>query len=309
MKKPAHGGRAVHGFRSRSEPRSTKQKILDSNEPRQRLRFAFWYSFQACRTGPSFRNPNHPTKTAKLKKPKAMTIKKKTNKSMLNLSLETANVIHTTGSVIAIISAFIAAVAGAMTFVASVVQSQHADQKIAEANSLSAIANNSAAEANQKTEELVQQNLELSIKLESERNERLRLQNSLGPRKISPETALKLMEDLKGLGNSSIRLKIARNEEEVEKYAAQIFLILKMAGIPTTAQKTHTISSGSNTGVQAVFFNGPESEKIESIFRESGVFSRILRPKIDASNQDGFGFNTSEITAVITVFPKDHVLP
>lgn len=227
---------------------------------------------------------------------------------MLNFSLETANVIHTTGSVIAIISAFIAAVAGAMTFVASVVQSQHADQKIAEANSLSAIANNSAAQANQKTEELVKQNLQLAIKLESERTERLRLESSLGPRKIDPDAASKLVARLSLLENTRIVLKIARLEDEVESYAAQLLVILKSAGVQVSVQKSLSISTGSNTGAQAVFLNGPESEKVEDAFRESGIFDRLLRPKLDPSMQAGFDFSINDVSAVITVFPKDSVL-
>lgn len=165
---------------------------------------------------------------------------------MINISLDTANLIHTVGSVIAIVSAFIAASTGLMTFIASTVQSRYADQKIAEANSLSAVANDAAARANHKTEELVKQNLELSLKLEAEKKERLRIETTLGPRTISRDSASSLITKLHGLDKSKVRVVIARSEAEVENYAAMIVMILQSAGIDVIAERTLSFSTGSN---------------------------------------------------------------
>ncbi|WP_150796672.1 hypothetical protein [Pseudomonas fluorescens] len=118
------------------------------------------------------------------------------NKSMTNITLEMANAIYTCASVVAITAALLSACAGVLTYMASSVQDRFADQAIANANQMSAEANRAAAHANLKAESLIKQNIELSIKLEAEKNERLKTEAALGPRKLDSTISRELVKNL-----------------------------------------------------------------------------------------------------------------
>ncbi|WP_409259394.1 hypothetical protein [Pseudomonas sp. KCJK9009] len=229
-------------------------------------------------------------------------------KSMLNISLEAANTIHTSASLIAITCALIASIAGVVTYMASTVQSRYNDQAIANANSVSAQARNAAAQAELKTEEVTKANLELSIKLETEKLKRLKIEENLMPRTFSTQVTKAFTSNLKGLdGKPVVIINIAKSEDEVTRLAGSLSDILKDAGAHVVITKVHVISMGSNTGIKAMLYDGFGNKQIELAIQESGIASKISRyyPK---PNRLPPRFDTSQVAAEISIFTKDLVM-
>lgn len=224
---------------------------------------------------------------------------------MLNISLEVANTIYTYASIVAITAALISACGGVLTYMASSVQDRYSDQAIANANKMSAEANNAAAQANVTTEKLTKQNLELSIQLETEKKERLKIEESLRTRVLTEKEADKLIKGLESArGIASVIVAIARQEPEVINYSRQIIQTLKKAGINTLVSNTHIFSTGSNTGMHVVIFEGPGYSTVEKAIKESELSSSIRRAAPESKNSN-YGFDRSKIAATITIFQKD----
>lgn len=224
---------------------------------------------------------------------------------MLNISLETANLIHTCASITAITAALIAASSGVITYMASSVQSRYNDQAIANANSVSAQANNAAAQAKVTSEELVKKNIELSIELEKERQERLKIEYSLSRRSLTPQQKETLSEHLeKARGISEVVIHIARQESEVINYSDEIKLAFTKAGVNVKLERGHVISTGDNTGVQVVMLKGPGHDAIEYAIEQAGFASAILHAPLQSPPGRTFSHDPNLFAAKITIFPK-----
>lgn len=221
---------------------------------------------------------------------------------MFDFSIETANSIHTAASIIAVTAALVAACAGGITYITSTIQSQHNNLEIAKANSLSDQANNAAAQAKLKTEELTKQNLELAIKLENEKQNRLKIESTLGMRYISEQQANEIIKALSSKNEEiEISIQIARQESEVLNYGRQIAEAFKRAGAHVSISNT-IIMSGDNTGTRALIMKGPGHIIIHDAIKASGIANSIdiLEP------QPGTGYlvDPNKFAASITVFPK-----
>ena len=224
---------------------------------------------------------------------------------MSNISLQTANLIHTYASITAITAAFIAASSGVITYMASSVQSRYNDQAIANANSVSAQANNAAAQAKVTSEELVKKNIELSIELEKERQERLKMESSLSRRSLTPQQKEILSENLKKVsGISKIVIHIAQQESEVINYSDEIRLAFTKAGINVKLERGHVISTGDNTGVQVVMLKGPGHDAIEYAIEQAGFASVVHRAPLQPPQGARFTHDPNLFAAKITIFPK-----
>lgn len=224
---------------------------------------------------------------------------------MSNISLQTANLIHTYASITAITAAFIAASSGVITYMASSVQSRYNDQAIANANSVSAQANNAAAQAKVTSEELVKKNIELSIELEKERQERLKMESSLSRRSLTPQQKEILSENLKKVsGISKIVIHIAQQESEVINYGEEMILAFAESGIDVTVVKVNVLSLGSSTGVRATIYNGPGHDAIEYAIAQSGFASVVHRAPLQPPQGARFTHDPNLFAAKITIFPK-----
>lgn len=229
-----------------------------------------------------------------------------TKKTMLDISANTANLIHTIATTTAIVAALISVSAIVLANMASEVQSKYTDHSAGDAAQAISKANDAAAQSKLKAEALTQQNLELVKKLNAERQERLTIEASLRPRKLTAEaqTAFNALaaELAKKKTTPTVLVNITRNDEEILQFSKQIAVALTKAGVRVQIKKL--MSTKDITGTQVVLYSGPGDQAIERAFRNANIASQILHspqhPRVSIQDQDA-----PYISAFINVYPKD----
>ncbi|MFU2327723.1 hypothetical protein [Pseudomonas sp. NFX98] len=225
---------------------------------------------------------------------------------MPEISLETANIIYRYASIVALVALVASAGAGLVIYVTSEIRGKYADESIERARNLGAQANESAAQANVKAETLTKENLQLSLTLEKERKERLELQRQLGPRTLSAEQKIKLVDMLKHLPENATIL-ITRNEssKETNDYASEIAETFKRAGANVVEKQINFMTFGSpNYGVRLVLLGGPGRETIKTSMQSTNIATEIKQlPEPDPKNPTRNLYNWS-MSAAIEVLPK-----
>lgn len=103
------------------------------------------------------------------------------------MPLEIANLVSSISNISLIIGAILALGGTIGSIISNATIARYADERIASNELLTARANQGAELANQRTVEIEQTNLSLQLELERERSDRLRLEQKLAPRLITPD--------------------------------------------------------------------------------------------------------------------------
>lgn len=219
-------------------------------------------------------------------------------KTMLDVSQEIAKAINSYASIIAISAGFVTAIAGVLTYMSASTLARYSNEAIAKANSVSAEANNAAAQANAKTEILTQQNLELQIKLEKERKERLELQKAVERRSISKKTEKEIRDSSARINRKlKIRIECFSHDFEAITYAEQLGGLLHSLGHDVKGVRTGVIIhlDTANTGVDLLIFDTPAQHDALLLLGFTGVATQIKQLK--KTHEDG-------LDALVTVMAK-----
>jgi hypothetical protein len=219
-------------------------------------------------------------------------------KTMLDVSQEIASAINSYASIIAIAAGFVTAGAGVLTYMSASTMARYSDEAIAKANSVSAEANNAAAQANAKTETLTQQNLELQIRLEKERKERLELQKSVERRSISEKQRKEIIDTSKKI-QKKLKIKIHCNAKDTEAraYVQQIGQLLHDQGHYAEGIEAGIIvqMDSANIGVYLLIYDTPHKLDVLALLALTGIATEIVQ----LNTPDPNGFH-----AELTVLPK-----
>lgn len=157
------------------------------------------------------------------------------------------------------------------------IRERYADERIskneaetASAKSAAAVANESAASANERTEQLRQTNLEVQRQLERERAERLHLEASIAPRRVSDKQRLSLISALRVASPLQIHF-IRLEDQEAFIYASAIVLALQDAHVQLSME-TYALVTPPTFGVEITLPNeNQKSLAIRAAFEKAGI--------------------------------------
>lgn len=195
----------------------------------------------------------------------------------LGISLHQADFWYELASIAAVAGAFIALIASIGIYLMGGIKEIYANERIsknemetATANAAAAVASDSAAKAHERTEILRQSNLEVQRQLESERTERLQLEASIAPRRLSGKQRLSLISLL----NAAQPLKIhftRLEDQEAFIYASAIVLALQAAHVQLSME-TYALVTPPTFGLNITFPNeNQKSLAIKAAFEKAEI--------------------------------------
>lgn len=202
---------------------------------------------------------------------------------MFSMPQELATTIQNYASIVTILAAFVSAGAGFLTFIASSNLSRYSDEAISKANSVSAQANSAAATANEKAEEINKQNLELQIKLEKERKERLELQKAVERRSISKETEAAIRKSSERINRKlRIRIECHAHDHEALAYAEQFGGLLHSLGHDVEGIGTGIVieMGTANIGVYLLIYDTPAQLDSLMLLGLTGFTTQLKQLKV-----------------------------
>ncbi|CAB3782009.1 hypothetical protein [Paraburkholderia fynbosensis] len=205
--------------------------------------------------------------------------------SMFDLSQSAADALFKWSNVVAIVGAVLAAIGAYGSFWTGNIRDRYSDERIskneadtASARKTAAVANESAAKAsenvakaNERTELLRQSNLEVQRQLEKERLERLRLEASIAPRRLSEQQRWSLVSSLQSAPQPLAAQITLLGDEEAGGYEKAIWGTLNAAKVQVAAEMAG-IMSPPPYGVQLTLQKGnPRSAAIKSAFESAHI--------------------------------------
>ncbi|NQD57872.1 hypothetical protein HP546_21285 [Pseudomonas sp. CM25] len=224
---------------------------------------------------------------------------------MPDISVGTASLIHAIASATAVIAALIAASAMIIAHMTSDVKTQHSETTISQASQEITVVNESAVQAQLEIQQLTEQNDALKAELEREKAERLKLEASLKPRKLTP-LALDAFKALAGELTAKtlkpvVLLNILKDDKEAVQFAKEIAVALTKAGVQVQIKQLP--QQKHSTGTQVVVYAGAGSDELEQAFKAADFASDIKRsgqsPRVKVDDGEPIA-----ISAFISVYPR-----
>lgn len=193
--------------------------------------------------------------------------------SIFDISQSVADALFGWSNVILTIGAFFVLVGTAGVFWTGGIRDRYADERVsrneaetATAKSNAATANENAANANERTEAIRQSNLKLQSALEKERLERLRLEESIAPRRISDHQRSSFISALRASPQTLTIEVTVIGDQEATLYAEAIVAALNAAGVHRSMSWIGTVSPPPY-GISLTLRNGSrKSLAIKSAF-------------------------------------------
>jgi hypothetical protein len=146
-----------------------------------------------------------------------------------------------------------------------------ANEGAATANANAATANENAAKANERTELLRQSNLEVQRELERERMERLRLEESVAPRRLSDEQRSSLITALRSAPQPLTVQVTLLGDQEAGTYGKAILEALNAANVQGSAGRAG-IMTPPPYGIKLTLQQGnPKSVAIKAAFEQAHI--------------------------------------
>lgn len=158
--------------------------------------------------------------------------------SIFDLSQPLADTLFGWSNVTLTVGAFLVLVGTIGVFWTGGIRERYADERIskneaetAAARATAALANENAASANERTEVLRQSNIEVQRQLEKERMDRLRLEASIAPRRLSDSQRLSLVSGLQAAPQPLAIEFTLIGDQEATQYGNAIGAVLEAAKV------------------------------------------------------------------------------
>jgi hypothetical protein len=195
----------------------------------------------------------------------------------MDIPLATANAIFGFSNLALIVGGVLVLTGTIGVFWSGNIRDRFADERARQTEAKTAAAVAEGAKANER-------NTALKLELERERVERLRLEQRIAPRVMSPDQRAKLVVGLRATGWHE-GIVYWHGSGEPETYAKQFSAAFNDAGISTEA---HTLGPfiQSAWGVVIVATNGPKAQQLKSIFDDVGINATVAETNDTLGHHD-----------------------
>ncbi len=166
----------------------------------------------------------------------------------------------------------------------------------------------SAAKANAQAAEIAKANIELQTKLEQERIERLRLEETVSPRRIKPEEKVSLIAEFRRFSGQTVSVVSYTMDAESVSLGLEVIESLKSAGVVVLeGLLTQQPMSGIAVGIHTVGKDRALAHGLARAFGDKTPLTATYNPE----SIPGFevravlgGFDDSKAAATILIGPK-----
>lgn len=244
---------------------------------------------------PTMTNTTKPTKLKKIM-------------SIFDISENAANVIYNVSNLLVVFAAIVGGTGAIGLFWSGGVREKYADRRAsdnerltAQANEAAAKANEGLAKANERQEEIRQENLQLSLKLEAEKNARSVLEKSLKDRIIPFNQAKEAVGRFRGM---EVILVSVRNREAVST-AEQLGIALEGAGWKVI--KWNNTDENFVSGVFAEANEAPSQPGDRSLQARDAVIAWLKKNEFKAGVVGGQRHGIPAGVVRITVGPSERL--
>lgn len=224
---------------------------------------------------------------------------------MFDIPISLANKIYATSNVILVLGAVMALVGTIGIFWSGGIRDRFSEGRIAFNEAETAKAKSEAASANERALNVEKDNLRLKTTLEKERIERLRLEQKVSPRRLTPEIQTEITDILSPFASSRIIVKSYALDVESAVLGTQIIQTLEEARIGVVNNLLSQSSLGSvGLGVRVT---GKNTKLVETLLKAlSSIANLAVSPEPipkGTGMYTGAG-NEAEMDAIIFVGAK-----